>query len=121
VAREHGASFRLEVDGGIKAATIAETVRAGRRHLRRRLGGVQPAGPRRTVRELLGHGRGRAGTRGLTDGGPTRVLVVDDDEDIRAYLEVTLELATSRCCRPPTGRGAEIARSSSRTSSSSTS
>jgi ribulose-phosphate 3-epimerase len=27
--REHDASFRLEVDGGIKAATIAETVRAG--------------------------------------------------------------------------------------------
>ena len=24
---------------------------------------------------------------------PTRVLIVDDDEDIRAYLEVTLELA----------------------------
>ena len=27
--REHGARFRLEVDGGIKASTIAETVRAG--------------------------------------------------------------------------------------------
>jgi ribulose-phosphate 3-epimerase len=27
--REHGAGFRLEVDGGIKASTIAETVRAG--------------------------------------------------------------------------------------------
>jgi diguanylate cyclase (GGDEF)-like protein len=43
--------------------------------------------------------------------GPTRVLIVDDDEDIRAYLEVTLELARFQVLQAANGeQGLEIAR-----------
>jgi diguanylate cyclase (GGDEF)-like protein len=42
---------------------------------------------------------------------PTRVLVVDDDEDIRAYLEVTLELAAFEVLQAANGaEGLEMAR-----------
>jgi diguanylate cyclase (GGDEF)-like protein len=42
---------------------------------------------------------------------PTRVLIVDDDEDIRAYLEVTLELAKFEVLQAADGtRALEVAR-----------
>ena len=78
----------LQVDGGVSAETIERCAEAGRRRLRRRLGGLRrrTTRPRRSRRCAR---RPRPLARRRVTG---RILVADDDPDIARFVELNLSL-----------------------------
>jgi CheY-like chemotaxis protein len=94
-----GASFRIEVDGGIARDTIAATARAGADTFVAGSAIFGEADREAAARELLALAGG-TGARRRRDGIDRpgcdvnrTILVADDDPDIRAFLEITLSLA----------------------------